>query len=41
MISFNSMTDFLMMGGYGVYVWSAYSIVAIVLIVQAFRAKKH
>lgn len=40
--SFTSLSDFLHMGGYGTYVWSAYGAVAVVLLWQwwqSFRSK--
>lgn len=38
--NFHSLTDFLHMGGYAAYVWSAYGIVAIVLIAQVISAAR-
>ncbi len=34
---FDSMADFLAMSGHGVYVWTAYGITVLVLVVLAFR----
>jgi heme exporter protein D len=37
---FASLQDFLAMGGYGAYVWSAYGITAVVFVLQIYRAYK-
>jgi heme exporter protein D len=39
-LSFNSINDFVQMGGYGAYVWSAYGLVALVFIAQVFKKIK-
>jgi heme exporter protein D len=35
------MTEFLAMGGYAAYVWSAYGITLAVLLVSAWAARRH
>lgn len=36
--SFHTLSDFFHMGGYGVYVWPAYTLAAVVLVMQVIRA---
>ncbi|HVV69277.1 MAG TPA: heme exporter protein CcmD [Gammaproteobacteria bacterium] len=38
--NFSGFWNFLHMGGYGVYVWPAYGIVALVLLLQVWQARK-
>lgn len=38
MSHFSNVQDFLAMGGYGAYVWSAYGVVIAVFILQIFQA---
>lgn len=38
--NFSGFADFLHMGGYGVYVWWAYGIVAVVLVLQVWQVRK-
>lgn len=38
--SFTDLSGFLAMGGYGVYVWPAYGIVALVLVGQVLQVKR-
>lgn len=38
---FDSLADFMVMGGHGPYVWSAYGISALVLLYLALRPLRH
>lgn len=38
---FHNITDFLLMGGYGAYIWTTYAISSIILVLQIRRAKTH
>lgn len=38
-MNWNSMTDFLHMGGYGLYVWGSYAVTAAVMLAEPLMAR--
>ncbi len=37
----NSVSEFVAMGGYGVYVWGAYAVTAVLLLIEVLQLRSH
>lgn len=40
MIYWNSLNDFLLMGGYGLYVWGSFAVTALVFIIEISQIRR-
>ena len=41
MIHWNSLSDFLAMGGYGVYVWGSFGVTALIMIIEPIMVARN
>ncbi len=41
MIYWNSLSDFLAMGGYGLYVWGSFGVTAAIMAIEPFLVARH